>query len=814
VDTIWQDIRFGMRTLAKRPGFTIAAVLTLALGIGANTAVFSFVNALFLRPLDVPQPDRMVRLYGAPPKGDAFDTFSYPNYRDIRDRSQVFTALAAHQATPVSIASGSEEPQIGNAELVTGNYFVVMGTQAAQGRAILPADDISEGAHPVVVISDALWKRNFGASHDVFGQTLHINSHSFTIVGVMPASFRGSYAAYSSDLWVPLAMHGQVRPRGLSRERRSWGWLSGTGRLRQGVTLQQAQADVDRVVTALRQDKLLTAEDGGFALYSAGVLPEQFREGVSGILGFLLIVVSLVLLVASANIASVLLARVVARGRETAVRISMGATRWRLIRQWVAESLLLSLLGGLTGVVAAFWMRDLLLALVPPDFELFSPGVSLDAGVLIYALVVTVLTGVLFGVAPALRASRADVVTGLKLESAGGSGGRMQARLFGAFVIGQVAVSLVLLITAGLLVRSLRASQTFHPGFDTENLVLGAIDLRRHGAAEPEGQIFYRQLLERLRALPGVQNATLGLNVPLGIGKDRMGFRIPGYTPPDGKNYVSIDFNVAGPGYFSTMRIPLVRGKEFDGSEQPGAQAVVVINETMANRIWPGEDALGKTVQVIGGPAAQVIGVARDIKYYSLGEQPRSFIYLPFTQSYSPGVTIHLRTSGDNEGVLRALPSEVTALLPGVAVSPKMTFAEMRALPLFPVRAMAIVSSAFGLVAMALTIIGLYGLVSFTVTQRTREIGIRMALGAQRVDVLRLVVGKGMLLVAIGVGLGLAGALGATRFLESQLFSVTATDPLTFAFVAVLLGAVAALACYLPARRAVRTNPLDALRYE
>jgi predicted permease len=813
MDTLWQDIRFGVRTLANRPGFTLAAVLTLALGIGANTAVFSFVNALFLRPLDVPQPERVVRLYSAPPKGDAFDVFSYPNYRDLRDRAQVFTALAAHQATPVSLATG-DEPQTANAELVTGDYFTVMGTGAALGRTLQPADDVSEGGHPVAVISDALWRRNFGASPDILGRVLHINSHPFTIVGVMPPSFRGSYAAYSADLWVPLAMHGQIRPRGLSRERRGWGWLSGTGRLRQGVSLQQAQADVDRIVTMLQQDKILGADDGSFALYAAGALPEQFREGVSGILGFLLIVVSLVLLVASANIASVLLARVVARGRETAVRISMGATRSRLIRQWVTESLLLSLLGGMAGIVAAFWMCDLLLALVPPDFELFSPAVSLDAGVLFYAFSITVLTGLLFGVVPALRASRADVVTGLKLESAGASGGRAQARLFGTFVIGQVAVSLVLLIAAGLLVRSLRASLTFHPGFDTENLVLGSIDLRRHAVPEPEGQAFYRQLLERLRALPGVQGATLAQSVPLGFGQDRRGFRIPGYTPPDGKNYVSIDFNIAGPDYFATLGIPLVRGRGFDGSEQPGTQPVVVINETMASRIWPGQDALGQTVQVIGGPTAQVIGVARDIKYYSLGEPARAFLYLPFTQAYAPEVAIHVRTSGDNESVLRALPKQVGSLKPGVAVSQAMTFAELRALPLFPIRAMALVSSAFGLVAMALTVIGLYGLVSFTVTQRTREIGIRMALGAQPADVLRLVVGKGMILVAIGVVLGLAGALGTTRFLSSQLFAVTATDPLTFAAIALLLGAVAGLACYLPARRAARTNPLVALRYE
>lgn len=812
MDTIWQDVRYGLRALAKRPGFTLVAALTLALGIGANTAVFSFVNALFLRPLDVPEADRVVRLYGAGARGQRFDVFSYPDYRDVRDRSGVFSSLAAHVYVNVSLATG-DEPASADGELVTGNYFSVMNVSAALGRALQPADDIAEGGHPLVVISDAL-SRRYGSARDALGKTVRLNGHPFTIVGVMPAGFRGTYKAQSADFWAPLAMHGQLRPRATSRENRNWGWLYGTGRLKPGVTLAQAQAEVDRVVASLQQDNRIGDGTSGFRIYTASALPEQFREGVSGILGFFLIVVSLVLLVASANISSVLLARVVARSRETAIRLSMGATRARLIRQWITESLLLSLLGGFAGAVAAVWMRDLLLALVPPNFDLFAPAVSLDAGVLAYAFGVTLLTGVIFGIVPALRASRGDVVAGLKEEGSTAAGSRKHARLFGAFIVGQVTVSLVLLVAAGLLLRSLYASETFHPGFDTRNLVLGSIDLRRHGYSEAQGRVFYSQLLERLAALPGVKGASVASSVPLGFGQDSMGFKLRRQIEAEGKASVSIAFNVVGPDYFTTMGIPLVRGRQFGAQTQPGGQPAVIINETLASQFWPGEDPVGKVIQVTGGPAAQIIGVARDIKYYTLAENPRPFIYLPFARSYQPSVTVHVRTGGENDAALRALVAEVKSLAPGMAVSEAMTFAELRRLPMFPQRAMAIVSSAFGAVALALTVIGLYGVISFTVSQRTREIGIRMALGAQRTDVLRLVVGKGMVLVLMGVVLGIGVALGATHLLSSLLFGVTATDPLTFGGIALALGAVAVLACYLPARRAARTSPLVALRYQ
>ncbi len=825
MQAFWQDVRYGIRTLARRPGFTIVAALTLALGIGANTAVFSFVNALFLRPMNVPQGDRIVRFYGVGlpgvrssdhgpggAQGQHFDVFSYPNYADVRDRSRVFAALAAHQNVTVSLSTEGDSENT-PAELVTGNYFSVFTVSPALGRALQPSDDVSEGAHPLAVISHGLWKRRYGASPDVLGRVLHINGHPYTIVGVMPESFRGTFEAYSTDLWVPLAMHGQVRPRGLSRERRGWGWLYGSGRLKPGVTIAQAQADLARVVADLHQDRVLDEEES-FEIFRAGALPEQFRKALSGVLGFSLLVVTLVLLVACANIASVLLARAVARRREVAIRQSLGASRGRLLRQWVTESLLLSLGGGVFGLLTAFWWRDAMLLLVPPGFDLFVPVVDLDWRVLAFTFAVTVLAGLLFGIVPALRASQVSVSDWLKDEAGATAGGAHRGRVFGAFVVGQVAVSLVLLIAAGLLLRSLREAEAFDPGFDTKNLSLVTVDLRRHQFPEENGWAFYRQLLERVERLPGARSATMAIVVPLGIGSETQGYRIPGHTPPKGQSAFSIDNNLVWSGYFATMGIPVVRGRAFDRTDRLGSRPVAVINETMARRFWPDGDPVGQSIELVGRGPLEIIGVVRDIKHESLGESSRPYVYGSLEQFYWPLVTLHVRSHRDDGALLPAIKGEVQALDPNVAVSEAMTFAELRRLPLFPNRAMALVSGLFGAVALALTALGVYGIVSYAVTRQTRAIGIRVALGAQRADILRLVVGQGMLLVALGVMAGAAVAWGATRYLSSLLFGVTPTDPLTFAAVALAVLAVALLACWIPARRALRVDPMVALRYE
>src|SRR5262245_60267976 len=816
MQTFWLDLRYGARMLRRNPGFTLVAALTLGLGIGANTAIFSFVNSLFLRPMAVTNPERVMRLYAEDSRGRKFDVFSYPNYADLRDRSQTLQALAAHSYTDASVGLGAGAEDTAG-EVVTGGYFNLLGVNAALGRTLLPEDDLTPGANPVAVISHAFWQSRLGADKNAVGRKLYINGHPFTVVGVMPEGFKGTYHAFGADFWAPLIMQDQVRPRGSSLDDRGWGWLGGTVRLKPGVTLAQAQAELDRLANQLRQEHPAENRDvTAFRLFPASALPEEFRQGASGMLKFFMAVVGLVLLAACANIAGLLLSRMTKRQLEVAVRQSLGATRGRLIRQLLTESLLLAFSGAVAGLIFAVWFANGLMTITPPDFVNFSPAQRLDARVLAFTLAVAVVAGVLCGLFPALRASRSNLVTALKDGGLATSCGRHRSRLQQAFVVAQVAVSLTLLVVAGLLLRSLQTAAAFDPGFKTDNLLLARFDLRRHGYSQEQGQAFCRQLIERLKSLPGARGVTFATVVPLGTGRESGGYRIPGHVPPNGARAFSIANNNVWPGYFATMGIPILRGRDFDARDaQPGAGPVAVINETMARRFWPNADAVGQSIQPGGkSPPMEIIGVARDIKYYSLAEEPQPYVYTSAAQLYTPYLTLSLRTAGDTKTLANALRKEIERLDPNVAIAKLTTFAELRQTPLFPSRAMAIVSSLFGLLALLLAGVGIYGITSYTVGQRTREIGLRVALGAERSDIFRLIVGQGVVTALIGVCVGLVAALALTRLLSSQLFGVSARDPLTFAAVALLLTFVAMMACYFPARRAAKVDPMVALRTE
>jgi predicted permease len=813
MDSLVQDVRYGLRMMLRSPGLTAVAVLLLAVGIGASSAVFGFVNVLFLERLALPDPERVVRVVATEPDSN-FGPLAYPNYRDVRDRSASFEGLAAHRNLNVRL--GEDQADELRAELVTGNYFATLGVGAALGRTLTPEDDRVPGAHFVAVLGHRAWKSRFGGAADVVGRNVRVGSHELTVIGVAPESFRGTYEAYDTALWLPLAMHAQVRPAGLNIEERGWGWLQATGRLRAGVTLGQARTELEAIALQLRQEHPRHNEDIGLTLLPAGRLPEANRGQALGVLGFFLLIVLLVLLVACANIGSVLLARVVARRRETAVRLALGATRGRLVRQWLIECLLLSSLGGAAGLVVALWTQGALAAMARSSDLLaaFSLPLGLDPRVLGFTLASSLLVGVLFGSLPALRVGRVEPNGVLKEEGRTGAGGLRRARSLGAFVVFQVAVWLVLLITAGLLLRTLRTAQAFDPGFRTENLLLTGVSLRAYGYTDEGSRQFLERLRERLQALPGVESVSSALVVPLGGDEIRQGYQIDGHVSAKGEPFVPIDTNVVGPGYFTTMGIALVRGRALDA--RPGdAETGVVVNETMARRFWPGREALGQRLRRgSDGPELEVIGIARDMKYYTLDEAPLPYVYLSEAVAPPRSSTLHVRTRVDPRLLLRDVRGAVAEIDPRVPVQRLETFEDLRQAALLPQRLLAPITGVFAALALVLSAFGLYGLLSYSVTQRTRELGIRMALGARRADVLGMVVRQGLRLALLGMALGLAAALAVTRHLDRLLFGVSATDPATFAGISALLLLVALLACLVPALRATRVEPMAALRHD
>jgi predicted permease len=832
LETIWQDVRYGLRGLRRSPGFTAVVVTTLALGIGANGAIFSLANALLFRPLPVGQPDELVSIYTSDHSGPLHGGSSYPDYVDFRDRNDLLSGLVAYMATPLDLGdeslgpSGESERVFG--EMVTGNYFSVLGVEPVLGRGFTQEEDRTP--HPVAVVSHGLWQRRFAGDPAVIGRSIRINGHRFTVVGVAPPRYPGLIRGLASDVWVPLTMHRQAMPGGMDLTSRGDRGLLVMGRLAPGATLEQARARFRAIAAALHEShreawsnvfekaRVVTVEPES----AARVFP-AVREPVVIFIALLMSVVGLVLLIACANVASLLLARAAARRRELAIRVALGAARARLVRQLVTESLLLSALGGAAGLLLAMWGTDLLHAMVPPLPFPVALDLGLDWRVVGFTAGVSLATSLLFGLVPALAASRPDLVSALKDDAGGGSGWH-RARLRKSFVAGQVALSLVLLIGSGLFLRSLRNASAIEVGFDPEDLVALSVDLSLQGYDEERGHAFHRQLIERVRALPGVTAASLaaelplGFDGPMGLSGTRRGITVEGYRAAEGED-TEVSTTTVGPDYFQTMKIPLVRGRGFSERDTRGSPGVVVVNQAFARRYWPGQEALGKRIQMGGGnnagaPSLEVVGVVVDGKYATLGEEKRPFFYLPLYQDHSPRVTLVVRTEASPAAALAAARRAVRDLDRNLPIHAARTMSDHLAATLLPARMAAAVLGVFGLVALALAAMGLYGVVSFSVAQRTREIGMRMALGARRRDVLDLVIRQGMQLTLIGIAIGLAIAGAMTRMLSGLLYGVSAGDPLVFTAIALLLAAVAGLACYLPARRAARVDPMLALRHE
>ena len=814
--TLFKDLRFALRSLAKRPGFAVIAVITLALGIGANTAIFSLVNTVLLRPLPVPQPEQIVavNLRG---KSDSILAFSYPNYKDFRDRNQVLSGLLVYRFVVLSLSRDGANDRIWGYQ-VSGNYFDVLGVQAIKGRTFLPEEDRTRLSHPVAVISYGAWQRRFAGDPDVVGKEIRLNNHTFKIIGVAPEGFNGTEVVYTPEIWLPVSMIEWVEPGAEWLDNRDSGNLFGIGRIKSGVSVNEAEASLNLLAQQLGKEYPDTNEGQVVKLGPPGFIIPDLRGSVVSFTWILMAAVGLVLLITCINIAGLLLAKATDRRKEIAIRLALGASRRRLIRQLLTESVLLSLIGGLAGFWLALWIIRLLLALRPPiDFPL-TIAVTVDWRVALFSLGISLVAGGVFGLAPALQSTRPSLTTALKDTTA--QAGYSRSRLRSVLVVAQLALSLMILIGAGLMVRALQQLRTMSPGFNPSNALTVSFDLGLQGYDQAKGEQFYRQVVERVESLPGVKSAALTTSVPLSLNYSTNNIYVEGQPVERGTNVPMSMVCSIGPRYFETIGTPLLHGREFTNQDRHDTEKVAIVNETFVRRLIPdatsGESALGRRISFEGGegPFLRIVGVARDGKYFNIYEEPRSFIWTSLSQHYNNSASLMVRTTGDSNAALAGVRNTVRALDADLPLYDVKTLNDHLLLALFPGRIAASVLGAFGLVALILAAIGIYGVTSYSVAQRTREIGIRMALGARLADVLRLVVGSGLKLVAIGVGLGLLGAYVLTRALTSLLSGVSPTDPVTFIFVSLLLIAVAVLATYIPARRATKVDPLVALRYE
>ena len=825
LDNFRQDLRGGIRNLLKRPGFTSMAVLSLALGIGANTAIFTIINAVFLHPLPVEKPSELAQMYTRDTLTvDTNATFqltatSLPNYEDYRDQNSVFSGLAA-DTFPIPLNwGGQSEPVQLPSDLVSPNFFDVLGVKAYRGRTFSPDEGKKTGADPVVVLSYALWAHRFGSDDKVIGQTISLNATSYTVIGVAPQNFKGIVSLAPPEvLWIPLSMRDSVLTGQLQalENHRRFRWITIVGRVKSGISIDQAGAALKTIAAGLEKEYPRDNKGRTCELYSLNesALGINQRKQFSLAGGVLMGVVGLVLLIACVNLANLLLAQSAQREKEMTIRAAIGANRRRLVSQLLTESTLLSLVGGAAGLLIAIWGRKILWSFRPPFLPDGSIDLSFDSRVLFFTLAVSLLTGVVFGIIPAIKASNIDLNEILKVGGRGGTLGWAHNRMRSLLVVSEIALALVALVGAGLFLRSMQRAQEISPGFESKNLFQYGFDLGALRYDADHGQQFFRDAIERAKSVPGVADAAVSSNGLFGGGLAGTIFREGEQTDPNNRGTL-ITLDDVSPGFFSTLRIPMLSGRDFNDFDREKTMPVAVVNKAMANLLWSGQEAVGKNFFIVVDPTKyQVVGVVGTTVVGQIGEDPQPQAYFPLRQQYSPFATLAVRTTGDPEALMGAVRAQVNQLDRNLALTNGQTIGQTLALGLWPSRMGAALLGLFGLLALILASIGIYGVLSYSVSQRTSEIGIRMALGAQSKQVLALVLRQGMLLAIGGAVLGVCIAVPVTRLAATLLYGVSPTDPLTYISITLLLMAVAMLACYIPARRATRVDPLIALRYE
>jgi predicted permease len=817
---LFNDIRLGFRIMRKHPMLTATVILTLSLGIGVNTAIFNLGESLLRRPLPVERPDQLQVLFTKKAGAEGYRGLSYPDYVDYQKANTAFSGLIAYSALPLSFSASGQNERVWG-EIVTGGYFNLLGVKPAAGRLLTPDDDKTAGGHPVVVLSHSFWQTRFGGDPNIAGRSVTVNGRPYNIIGVAPAEFQGVfYVGFSPKLWIPMMQFGEaIVGSSDSFYQRDSRWLKVMGRLKPGVSAAQAQAAMRTLAQQLSQNYPVTNKD-----LTVEVFPEldaRPEPELAGTLSLAALVfsglVGLVLLVACANVASLLLAQASSRQNEIALRLALGATRFRLFQQILTESILLASLSGAVSLVVAILANRAISSLRPTTDISFELRLPLDFRGLIFTLLLSLAAGIIFGLLPALRLSRADLRQTLNAQGGRGTGGKHKARLLTALVVGQVTVSVIVLITAGLFVRSMQGAQQINPGFDTRNALLLSVDPGLQGYNEARTRNFYRDLLDRLKALPGVKATTIVSPLPLDFVASSSVVIVEGSNLKPEDNRRETLRSIVGPGYFQTMGTPLLEGRDFSETDSSQTTKVAIINDTMAKRFWSNQSALGRRFRLENesGPLYEIVGVAGNGRYRSLGETPRPYFYIPYSQNFSrERMTMILRTTVDPQSLVSGACNQIQLLDPQLPIFDVKTMDEHMARSFFGSKIGAIFTGVFGLLALILALMGLYGVIWYSVAMRTKEIGIRMALGSQQGVILKMILKQGLVMALLGAALGLIGAFGVGHLLAGLLYGIGAIDFVIYGGVTLAFVFCALLASYFPARKATKVNPIVALRAE